>query len=731
MTGTHRDSSISTQSSSSSSSLPIQHAEIDQPGSNDRSSHLSSQQEQQQQEQQQQQQQQQIQQIQQKHKQHQHQQHDTPRSKRFSQKLVDAAKKQPLARAASTTASLSPPLESCTIDDDDDDELMTDIDSSSFTSPNRDDQDMNNHFQNLLLSSPLRPDLTAMSPIRLNNLSPSTIPDGYSETSSVLNRRKLQDKRPVKHQSISDSPSLSVKPKRRKLKQQRTTSWRMGADVPLDTEKVHLPVDPSQLPTPTPYQQQGNTRRSSRLANRKISYGDNVGIAAHNKKPVVVLGTPGGIKTEYETALVSDDKDHIGCSNSINNNEQQQSQQRPPRKIRRRVDTVEERLDRLIFARDSLDLSQHSVIPTTCNKVPTTYEEPSVVVIDDSGNELDDTSDRQIPIDITKEPNDINENHDADTMEVNNSSSKAESTPDDETLLSKVKLEPLDETMNLSSPSPSTQPPTTAITQLHEPFYARSETDHKSDYNEDKDMMEVDGGQPPLSPTHTPSTATVHNQEEDIDEVVMADQRTTLPIEHSSSQDKPSLDSPSKSLNADNCLSLDTTCISTDYDSGALNTVTTSIQSPLPPAPSSSTSPKLNNPLLFPNDTPEVCSTAHHDTISGIDDDDDNNNHIPPPTSSSAISEITNLSPVTEQTTTNTSKSVDNAHHPSQQAKDIYTFLASNESATTTEGGASMTEDQNSATAPTTETDSSIGSSDGTTLFGRLIGSASHFFLGN
>ncbi|CAO3592307.1 unnamed protein product [Absidia cylindrospora] len=508
MTGTHRDSCISTQcpsssSSSSSSSTSSTYATIDQPGSNDKSSHLSSQQ--------------------QKHKQHQqHQQHDTPRAKRFSQKLVDAAKKQPLARRASTTASLSPPLESCTIDDDDGDELMTDIDPSSFTSPNRDDQDMNRHFQNLLLSSPLRPDLTTMRPIRLNKLSSPTIPDDHSETKSVLNRRKLRDKRPVKHQPMSDSPELLIKPKRRKLKQQRATSWRMGADVSLDTEKIHLLVENGQLrsssptetsiPPETQDQQQGNTRRSSRLANRKISFGDNVGIAAHSKKPVVVLGTPGGIKAEYETPLVFHDRDHIGHSSGISNNEQQQQQQqqKPPRKIRRRVDTVEERLDRLIFARDSLDLSQHSVIPKASNTAPTTSEERSVVVIDDSSN--DDESDSQICIDTTKEPNDMKEHHVVDTMEnANKYFDKTESSPSDETLLNKVKLEPLDEVINLSSPSPSTrpltaspstqppaaspstQPPAASLSQLHEPFYAGTETVHMADNDndEDEDMTEI------------------------------------------------------------------------------------------------------------------------------------------------------------------------------------------------------------------------------------------------
>ncbi|KAI8335303.1 hypothetical protein BC941DRAFT_67727 [Chlamydoabsidia padenii] len=283
------------------------------------------------------------------------QQRNSPRAQRFTQKLVKAARKSPLARfpLATPTASvsLSPSLEPY-LDDDmiaDNNSCFSSSSSSSYcNSPQqRDDQEINRHLQDLILS-PQRPTTTDTT---CSNLS-ATIGDSW------------RDKRPQVHQRGSDSPSLSVKPKRRKLKQQRTTAWRI-----LDTTVVqHETSD---------HMEQHTCRRSSRIAGKKqkaiVDVSDK-----KVKNPPVILGVPSGVKSSQVT-----EGDSIHGYDNDGNKQQQQhrSQRRRPR-----VDIVEERLDKLMGLHDSLDLSHHSVVPKNHKAAPA----PIVIVLDEDEDDLCD-----------------------------------------------------------------------------------------------------------------------------------------------------------------------------------------------------------------------------------------------------------------------------------------------------------------------------------------------------
>ncbi|CAO3600288.1 unnamed protein product [Absidia cylindrospora] len=319
------------------------------------------------------------------------QQCNSARGRRFSQKLVDAARKSSVARyplltPPSTSNSLSPPP-GIFLDDDG----LTDT-SSCLSTPQRNEYELNRNLRNLALS-PFRLDSTIIS----SPMYPSN--DAlYNDTSMMNDTRKTRlEKRTETQQHIYDSPSLSAKPKRRKLKQQRTISWRMAADATLDTSTIHGPSEPNCQQNDTPqdgqdrHQQKQPYRRSSRIATQRIRMRNNAKLSGSSKvskkKPPITLGIPsttdgrpnkssdfGSVQQQWHDVDSSngDDDDYDGdthssvgggSSSTYSSSSSSGSSNQRRHRQRQRSDIVEERLDKLMYAYDTLDLRQYSIIP--------------------------------------------------------------------------------------------------------------------------------------------------------------------------------------------------------------------------------------------------------------------------------------------------------------------------------------------------------------------------------
>jgi hypothetical protein len=155
------------------------------------------------------------------------------------------------------------------------------------------------------------------------------------------------------------------RPRKRQLHQQSVHSLATTSSLAKQQKFLLHDITLDQLaqPTVSPSQQQ-LPRQSARLANQRIR--PRLPMTGDCKPHAVVLGVSKGV--------VGKEGDHG---------------QRRIRPIRRRPScTAEERLDRLFSPKDTLDLSQHSMIPN--RRINSTTKQPVVVVLDDDSDDGND-----------------------------------------------------------------------------------------------------------------------------------------------------------------------------------------------------------------------------------------------------------------------------------------------------------------------------------------------------
>ncbi|KAI8062080.1 hypothetical protein BC940DRAFT_349765 [Gongronella butleri] len=369
------------------------------------------------------------------------------RARRFSEKLHNLTRKSPSHRYPSPTWT-------CMDEDMRSPERIHDDDGFSPAS--------NTQFTPFQLSSPMRMDIAP----DMSSPSSSSWPHTHQNYHSSLLQSQIQSQLHQNHQnhlfhqdypvvdgppppparklrrlrdrmdvtptasnmvSSSDSPSLSAKPKRRKLKQQRTTAWRVGNDAILDTTRVvaeptylniALPAVVASASTPVALNvasqpRQHLRRQASASLVAKEEQIDKDTVNTPNASQEAELKT-GNDETEVQGAQDDDqdddddDDDEMDVDKSGNYRSWARMESPSPnptiswpspvpggasrrqfagRSIRRK-DTVEDRLTRLLHARDNLDLSKHSVLPQSAQ------EPPQVVIIPDDD---DGEKDQDIP----------------------------------------------------------------------------------------------------------------------------------------------------------------------------------------------------------------------------------------------------------------------------------------------------------------------------------------------
>ncbi|ORX52301.1 hypothetical protein DM01DRAFT_1408205 [Hesseltinella vesiculosa] len=320
--------------------------------------------------------------------------HDTPRARRFSEKLLNVARNSPLHRYPSPTWTC--------MDED-------------MRSPGRDDMSEDGPSFDMTLSSPLRmTDAPTQWPVH----SPISFPtDPMTLVSSPARKmRRLRDKREKQPEPTNDASSLSAKPKRRKLKQQRTTAWRIGPDAVLDTNKVVSPALQFAIAPPASLA----TSTSLAIAPSQAQHRHNLRNLSQKDQP------PSDDSTDDSDDMDLDDSGNFSpsqpSSSQPSSSQPSSSQPKPTitnndlvmgswmsstpkghqrfRSIRRK-DTMENRLNRLLHDRDHLDLSQHTLLPqaaaaaalsASTSSSTNHSKEPEVVIIPD-----DDDDDVQDP----------------------------------------------------------------------------------------------------------------------------------------------------------------------------------------------------------------------------------------------------------------------------------------------------------------------------------------------
>ncbi|KAI8078723.1 uncharacterized protein BX664DRAFT_342555 [Halteromyces radiatus] len=738
------------------------------------------------------------------------QQHqDTPRARRFSEKLINAAKKSPLARfplqrptPSTSSSSQSPPL-----DYDKDDESIGEL-SSCFSSPQRDDQELNRHLQDLMLS-PFRSD-------NINDLAlyRALSPESSTSTknSTTPTRRKIRDKRSNKQQQhISDSPSLSAKPKRRKLKQQRTSSWRMGADATLDTTTVHYPSEQHQYDNQERQKEEEErkqTRRSSRIASQKQEKRYSDDDIRRTPKTPVVLGTPGGVRSEkMETEWIPQDGDD---DDDIHPHQR-------TRRLRRRTDIIEERLDRLITARDPLDLSHHSVLPKKSSS-------PVMITLDDSDDDHD-MGLKKIKMEPTEVFMDLSSPPPSSPLETTaTKSTERFEKPLETTVVDLIDVDeditltpaPLSTTVNIDEEIPPKQIENIQHIEVATETSPVSKTAHLMDDNDkDEDMMDTDILTSPTTPSLTGNEMQQQPllSTEDLfiasKETLSTNENKNNPSDHTTAT-IPNLSSPTSPALPDETNHLSsTTCNSTSVDDLAkqndpipensndqhttttttTTTASSSSSSSSSSSPSSSSSSSLSSStsqIPAPIDTPNTMDTKDGTNRTdqkiptpSVEQDIKNDSTTMPicsPLPSSSIgtptslaasvssipsslsaamapsspqqstghpsSEDKNITTVSTTTFEYTNKSAIHHDHP-KQVKDMYSFLANDATVsidTTTnldkqslEDKVQTNEHQGVPTSSSTDTtvETSNKSSIGSSIFGQMFDSVSHYFLGN
>ncbi|SAM07344.1 hypothetical protein [Absidia glauca] len=254
---------------------------------------------------------------------------NTPRAQRYSQKLVEAAKKTTLARFPLDTSS-SPTRQLPQT------EAPTD---ASLEHPQDMDKDMD-HSQ----VSSRQQSGTVTPPTNATASSPFLLSGHHMEARAPANRPR---KRQLHQQSANSLTTASSLTKRQKLLLHNTTLGQ-PAQPTSSLSKQQLP------------------RQSARLANQRIRSRSRLLTKGDCKPHAVVLGLSKGV---------------VGKEGD--------NGQRRIRPIRRRSScTAEERLDRLLSPHDTLDLSQHSMIPNRSGN--STTKQPAVVVLDDDSDDGND-----------------------------------------------------------------------------------------------------------------------------------------------------------------------------------------------------------------------------------------------------------------------------------------------------------------------------------------------------